>query len=330
MAETHEYFGLLDREQDIETLKELITITSIGVQAVSQMYDDHRRDTKVRERLFFMQENVVYRISAVMTQYELLIDGIKRKAVLDLKIDPFCGPFEMHPTVYKYSCELSSMVDNVFFHLCSAFDYTGHFVSYILTEGKEKTKDWDSLANTARGKWKDAYQTSLLLRQIDANLRKKLDEYRSELIHRNRDNHMVGAYKEAGTELMHLKYTASQDTMKKFRKLMPGYKTVVPAYREEAKYTMDFLCSMIFYQSLHYINALFLGLRADLINDSKFRENIESPKMDSPHPFSEDHKTGAIFPNSEYIWAEYQDQYNSFLLELNSRWAKAKPEVPDI
>lgn len=329
MAEEHEYFGLLNRKQDVETLRKLIAITNIGVQAVAQMYDDHRSDTKVQERLFLMQENVVYRISAVMTQYELLIDGIKSKAVLDLKIDPFSGPFEMHPTVYKYSCELSSMVDNVFFHLCSAFDYMGHFISYILTEGKEKTKDWDSMAKTARGRWKDTYQTSLLVQQIDARFRKKLDEYRSELIHRRSDDHMVGAYREPGTELMHLKYTASQDTMRHFRKLLPGYEEVVPAYREEAKYTMDFLCSMVFHQSLHDINHVFFALRADLINESTFRENTENPKTDGPRRYFKDPKNGAIFPNSEHIWADYQGQYDAFRLELHDRWEKPRPDIPD-
>jgi len=236
----------------------------------------------------------------------------------------------MHPTVYKYSCELSSMVDNIFFHLCSAFDYMGHFVSYILTEGKDKTKDWDSMANTARGKWKDSYQTSPLVRQIDAMLRKKLDEYRSELIHRSRDNHMVGAYSEPGTDLMHLKYTASEVTMKKFKKLLPGYEDVVPTYREGAKYTLDFLCSMVFHQSLHYINAVFFGLRADLINGSTFGENLENPKTDSPHPYSRDHRRNAIFPKSEHIWADYQRQYDAFLVELNKRWDRPKPDKPDL
>lgn len=107
MGKEMKFFGLLDRQKDIETLREMIRIINIVIEAGTQMYDDHRRDTMVQDRLFLMQENVVYRLFAVLTQYEILIDGIKKRAYVDDGQNSYPGPQEMHPIIYRFSCDLS-------------------------------------------------------------------------------------------------------------------------------------------------------------------------------------------------------------------------------
>lgn len=330
MSKEMEFFGLLDRQKDKETLTEMIRITNIGIEAVTKMYDDHRRDTMVQERLFLMQENVVYRLFAVLTQYEILVDGIKKRAYLDDSLNPFPGPKEMHPTIYKYSCELGSMVDSVFFHLCSSFDYLGHYVSYILNEGKGKTTDWHSTANIARAKWKESSNVGRLIDLIDAQLLKKLEEHRSKLIHRSRDSYMVGSFREPDTNLLRLTFASSDDTMKRFRKLLPGLEGVVPGYQKEAKYTLDFLCSMVIYQSFHYVNHIFKCLRADLWNDSTFKENLENPKLSTEHPYEVQLRMLGKTPRSEKIWSDYHKQHEVFIEALNKRWDNLKPGKLDI
>ncbi|GEM_PF-2570216 len=325
MLKEEEVFFIIDPQQDITSLKKLIRVTNIGVEAAMHMYHDHRRDPKAYELLLLRMENVVYRISAVMTHYEMLVEGLKKRSVIDLKADPFEGHYSMHPTVYAYSCELSSMVDSIFFHLYSAFDYIGHFISYIFLDNKTKTLDWDSLAKTAWGKWKDSYQTSVAIQKIDAKLRKKLDDYRSELIHRNRDLHMIGAMRQEDSGFLNLKFLASEDTMKHFRKLFPGHEDIVPAYKKEAKYTLDLLCSVVFYETLHLTNALVTCLRFDLLEHSTFRENVEHPKTGAKHPYDIKMDTQEIFPCSEKIWIDYQNKYETLRVELNERWKNLLP-----
>jgi hypothetical protein len=320
MLKEEEVFFITNPQQDITSLRELIRVTNIGVEAIMHMYNDHRRDPKVYELLLLRTENVVYRISAVMTQYELLMEGLKKRSVIDLKDDPFDGPYTMHPKVYAYSCELSSMADSIFFHLCSAFDYVGHFISYIFLDNKTKTLDWDSLAKTAWGKWKDTYKTSLAIQKVDTKLRKRLDDYRSELIHRSRDIHMIGAMRHEGSDVLNLKFFASDDTMRHFRKLFPGHEDIVPAYKKQARYTLDLLCSAVLYETLHLTNALVTCLRFDLLAHSTFRKNIQYPKTDAPHPYDVKMDTEEIFPCSEKIWSEYQNPHETLLVKLNGRW----------
>jgi len=311
---------MIDPQQDITSLRELVRVTNMGVEAIMHMYNDHRRDPKVYDLLLLRMENVAYRISAVMTQFEMLMEGLKSRSVIDLKNDPFDGPNSMHPKVYAYSCELSSMADSVFFHLCSAFDYLGHFISYIFLDNKTKTLDWDSLAKTAWGKWKDIYQTSLAIQRVDAKLRKRLDDYRSDLIHRNRDRHMIGEIRQEDSGILNLHFFASNDTMRHFRKLFPGHQDIVPSYKKEAKYTLDLLCSAVIYETLHLTNTVITCLRFDLLTDSTFKENVKDPKTDAPHLYDVNMETQEIFPCSEKIWADYQNQHETLLVKLNERW----------
>lgn len=320
MFTEEEVFLMIAPQKDITSLRELIGITNIGLEAILHMYSDHRRDPKVYELLLLRMENVIYRISAVMTQFEILIEGLKTRSVIDLKKDPYDGPHAMHPKIYAYTCELSSMADSIFFHLCSAFDYLGHFISYIFLDNKTKTLDWDSLAKTAWGKWKDTYDTSLAIQKIDAKLRKKLDDYRSELIHRNRDRHIIGTIKQEDSSVLSLKFFASDDTTRHFRKLFPGHEDIVPAYKKEAKFSIDLLCSAVIYETLHLTNVLITCLRFDLLKDATFEENIKYPRTNAPHPYHLNVDTQEIFPCSEKIWVDYQNQHEVLLVKLNERW----------
>jgi hypothetical protein len=308
MSVTHNFINIPDQKGDMKTLAEQIRITNIGIEAITRMYDDHRPDKNVSTKLFSLQESLIYRLFASFHQYELLVAGMKEKSSLDLDLHPFNGPFDTHPTIYRYSVELSSIVDSIFFHLCSVFDYFGHFISYLFEQNKNKTMDWGSLANKARANYKQTLISARAIHEIDSEIRKKLEEYRSQLIHHKCDARFIGIKKNEQANSLSLIFSATPETMKFF-------KNIVQSYDSSSKYTLDCLPSAVFYRTLRSINHVIGFLRADLLNGSMFEENVKKPKGIEPqylvHP-----KSKKIFPKSEVIWADYQQQLGKFYQDL--------------
>lgn len=257
-----------------------------------------RLDKHTSNRMFFLQENLIYRIYAVFHQYEILIDGLNSKTIVDLNADPYRGVLESHPTIHRYSNELSSVVDSIFFHLCSVFDYLGHFVSYMFEKNKDKTMDWGSLAKKARAGYTEMPKSAEGIREVDNRIRIKLEWYRSQLIHRGRDLHHIGVTVDQKTNRLSLIFAAAAETMKHFN-------NIVPAYDKESNYTLDFLASLVIYQTLHSINYLLDFLKIDLLSDSTFQENVKNPKS-TEFPYLLHPVTNKPYPKSEMIWSDYQ------------------------
>lgn len=311
MSATYTFFHIPDTKQDVESITEYIKITNIGIEAITQIYDDHRLDKNTSTKMFNLQENLIYRVFAVLHQYELLIDGLNSKAIVDLNSDPYDGHFEWHPTIYRYNNELSSIVDSIFFHLCSVFDYLGHFIAYIFEKNKDRTLDWDSLTKKARAGSMDMLKSIACIRKIDIDIRIKLEEHRSQLIHRKRDLRGVGITKNLKSNQLSLIYAASAETMKNFKNIIPGYD-------KESKYTLDFLPSVVIYQTLRSINFLLDFLRDDLLSNSTFEENVKNPKSNGL-PYMLHPVTNKPYPKSEVIWSDYKRKLNKFYLDYEHR-----------
>jgi hypothetical protein len=311
MNAIHNFINIPDQKADMENIDRLIQITNIGIEAITRIYDDHRLDKNVSTKLFFLQENLIYRIFAAFHQYELLIAGLTDKSVIDLNVYPFSGPLEAHPTIYRYNNELSSIVDSLFFHLCSVFDYLGHFISYMFEQNKDRTLDWDSLAKKARDYYKDKLRSSAGIREVDNDIRIKLEKYRSQLIHRKRDSRYIGITKKEQSNTLDLIFSAMPETMKHFKNIIQGY-------HSESKYTLDCLPSAVFYRTLRSINYLMDFLRADMINGSTFEENVKNPKGNEPHYFVHP-VSKKILPRSEVIWTDYRQQLGKFYQDFNHR-----------
>nr|WP_121271759.1 hypothetical protein [Pedobacter schmidteae] len=304
MSSTHNFFYVLDRKQDLEIIAELITITNIGIEAITHIYDDHSLDKNVSTKMFPLQENLKYRIFAAFHQYELLIDGINSKSVIDLNSVPYDGNLYTHPTIYKYNNELSSIVDSIFFHLCSVFDYLGHFISYMFEKNKDKTLDWGALANKARAAYKEKLKSADCIRKIDNNIRIKLEEHRSQLIHKKPDLRGLGITKHQESNQLSLKFATSQETIKHF-------KNIIPVYDKESKYTLEFLPSVVIHRTLRSINVLLDFLRFDLLSDSAFEENVKYSKNNG-FPYLEQRDTNKLYPKSEVIWLDYICRLDKF------------------
>lgn len=312
MSITLNFINIPDQKGDIENISKFINVTNVGIEAITNIYDDHTFDHNISTRLFFLQENLIYRIFAAFHQYELLVEGLKSKSIIDLKTEPFEGEDPMHPKAYQYSAELSSIVDSIFFHLCSAFDYFGHFISYMFERNKDRTLDWSSLAKTARAGYRVRnLKTAEAINEIDVQTRIPLDKYRSELIHRKRDLRRVGMTRNEETNRLSLVFAASPETMKHF-------KNFLPEYTQESNYTLDFLPSAVFYRSLESINYLFEYLRLDLIADSKFTENVKNKKR-SDFKYNFDVVSNNYYPQSEDIWRAYKKNHDIFYQHLKQR-----------
>lgn len=311
MSATYHFVNIPDQKGDIESISQLIKITNVGIEAITNVYDDHTLDKNISTRLFFLQENLIYRIFAAFHHYELLIDGLNSKSIIDLNSDPYDGDMQSHPKTYQYSYELSSIVDSIFFHLCSAFDYLGHFISYMFEKNKDRTLDWGALAKKARANYKEKLKSAVGIQEVDVKIRIPLDKYRSKLIHRKRDLRYIGITKKPKSNELSLIFSASPETMKHF-------KSIVPEYSSEIKYTLDCLPSAVFYQTLKSINYLLDYLRADLLLGSTFEENVKNPKHNElPYFLHPDNNT--VYPKSEIIWTDYKRHLSKFYLALAQR-----------
>ncbi len=315
MGITLSFIHIPDKKQDIETISEFIRVTTIGIEAITQTYEDHRLFKNTSTRLFFLQENLIYRIYAVLHQYEFLVDGLDTKSAIDLNAEPFDGNWEMHPTIYRYSNQLSSIVDSIFFNLNSAFDYLGHYISYMFEKNKDRTLDWGKLAKTARASYKNNLKIADAIQDVDVKIRIKLDNYRSELIHRNRDLRHTGITKIDKSNQLLLTFAASADAMKHF-------KNIIPEYDNESNYTLELLPSLVIYHCLRSINYLIDYLKIDLISGSTFEENVKNPK-NNELPYVLHPVTKKPHPKSEFIWSEYKQQLNDFYLDFEQRKTEA-------
>jgi hypothetical protein len=317
MSTIEAFVNIPDQKRDMETIAELIHITTIGIEAVTHIYDDHSLDANTFTKMFALQENLVYRIFTSFHQYELLIAGLNSKLVVDLEADPYNGNLKSHPTIYRFSNELSSIVDSIFFHLCSVFDYLAHFISYMFEKNKDNTVDWGSLANKARAAYKKTLKSAEGIDEVDKKIRIRLEWHRSQLIHRKRDLRGVGITKNHDSNQLLLIFAATPETMKRFKNIIPGYDS-------ESKYTLDCLPSAVFYQTLQSINYLLDFLRVDLLTQSTFEENVKNPKRNDLsyvlHPI-----TKKPHPKSEVIWGDYKRKLNQFYYDYEQRQSATKP-----
>ncbi|TCC92410.1 hypothetical protein EZ428_11870 [Pedobacter frigiditerrae] len=311
MSSTYNFINIPDQKGDLKTIAELIRITNIGIEAIMNVYDDHRLDRNTSTKMFPLQENLIYRIFAVFHQYELLVEGLNNKTIVDLNKEPYDGILESHPTIYRYSYELSSIVDSIFFHLCSVFDYLGHFISYMFEANKDKTLDWKSLANKARAAYKDTLKSADGIREIDNKIRINLEWHRSQLIHRRRDSRRIGITKNQKSNQLSLIFAASAETMKHFKNIVAGYD-------KESNYTLDCLPSVVIYQTLRSINFLLDLLRIDLLSGSTFEENVKNPKGNGL-PYLLHPLTKKLQPKSEVIWTDYKRQLKKFYHNYGQR-----------
>lgn len=193
----------------------------------------------------------------------------------------------------RYSNELSSIVDSIFFHLCSVFDYLGHLISYMFEQNKDKTLDWGSLAKKARAGYKDNLRSAQGIDEIDKIIRIKLEWHRSQLIHKKRDNRSVGITIDEKANRLVLTFAASPDTMKQFKNIVQGYNS-------ELEYTLDCLPSAVFYQTLRSINYLLDFLKIDLLSQSTLNHTLKVQSV-------------MIF-NAYGIWSDYKNKLNQFYL----------------
>lgn len=312
MGKTLNFINIPDQKEDVNNISKFIKVTNVGLEAITNVYDDHTYDQNISTRVFFLQENLIYRIHAAFHQYELLIEGMNSKSIIDLKSDPHVGEDPMHPKAYQYSADLSSIVDSIFFHLSSAFDYFGHFISYMFEKNKDKTLDWSSLAKTARAGYRvRELKIAQAIQEVDVQTRIPLDKYRGELIHRKRDLRRLGMNRNEEANQLTLIFAASPETMKHF-------KNFLPKYEPESNYTLDFLPSAVFYRSLESINYLLDYIRLDLIEDTKFIENVKNKKR-SDFKYNFDVVSNQYYPQSEQIWSAYKKHHEKYHQFLNKR-----------
>ena len=184
----------LKRNEDYQLIHKEIERTELGLRAVCIMYDEHSNDVNSNKNIFNQKNNIYYKLASIKFQYKIFLEQVYRseKYVKELDKQRKLRGFVMgNPYFEKVELELSTVFDNIVFNSVSIFDYISHITCYVVKRNKQKTDYWSGLKKSARGKNNEisASQISEVIKYVDDNLVNKLDDYRSRLIHRKRDEH---------------------------------------------------------------------------------------------------------------------------------------------
>ena len=165
---------------------------------------------------------------------------------------------------------------------------------------KQDTLYWTKLAKKVRGDFKDKFNFSSNLDEIDRRFVGRLYNYRSRLLHNKRDKHRFDTLISLNDFSFQLKLACSAECLKQFSIVNnenTGNKIV----------TLSYLSSWLIKRTFFEIEALLDSIKPDLEKNSNFYENT----------FSSNAKTGLTSvtinpetklaePSSNGFWRQYK------------------------
>lgn len=166
-----------------------INALDAGIHALVLDYGFHIRSTFKERNIFEARNNILYRLGSSRYHFHLLFKEIQQIKEKHKKLDYKEEPSGFH--LILDARQLSFIIDSIFFHLSSVFDYTAIITSLILSKSTDKP-NWMKVESFARAK------TGIFLSPKTENIRTKvleahndfvrgLYDYRSDLIHRTSD-----------------------------------------------------------------------------------------------------------------------------------------------
>ena len=298
-----------DREIDFKGIHRNILRTELGTRAVSVMYNEHSTDKNSNENVFRLKDNIIYRLFSTENQYKVLLNELYRAEHYLNEIQKqypthLKSFFYKNPHFEQIEIDLSSIFDSLIFHLTSLFDYYSHFICYIIQKNKNKTLYWTKLAKSARDSRNEIHKLTIgkVVDKVDNQFVGKLYDYRSRLIHFNRDKHQFSASSDLVNVDFRIKIIASKTITKSF-------KTIHKDSGAE-NLTLAYVASNLIKRALEKIEEIFDALEIEIQSNSNFYQNLQNPKSDFVIVFANP-KTNIAEPVSNQLWKDYKNKINN-------------------
>ncbi len=300
---------ILDRKNDFNSINIKVELIEEGLRTICGMYDEHSDDKQSFKNIFRLKDNIYYRLSSASHQYKLLLEEHYRAENYLLKLskeDPnkIYGFILGNPYFQKIEVETSSIFDSIIFHLSSIFDYLSHTICYICKRNKSETVYWTKLVRSAQGKNNEICELKIseVLDGIHRKFVSGLYDYRSRLLHYERDSHKFTAIKVQNN--FEVRILSSKFATKHF-------KTIKVEYESYDNFTICFLSSWLIKTTLQNIDAILIALMYEIKSHSSYYLNLRNPKAGSLMLMSYDQKTRSAVALSEKMWADYRKKCDS-------------------
>lgn len=297
-----------DRFGDYGHIRDLAWNTEAGLRAIWLMYDDHTLDRKSKESVMPLKYNTEYRIFSCIHQYFLMIRTMNHAELELQKLhqdDPklFNSFPRGNPYYDRAELEVSSTFDGVIFQLSSLFDYLSHMICAISKKNKSQSLYWTKIAKASRDEKSDLIGEMVrrIIDKCDREFVGKLYDYRSRLLHHRRDKHQFSTniiFNDKESFKFDLKIFPSRYLMKKFKNYAHRFKNGKP--------TLIYMTSFLIRESFQVIYTILTEIKVELQKNSKFYDNLQSPKAKNGLMFIiADPKARIAKPISDGIWNEY-------------------------
>ena len=300
-----------DRKSDYQDINKNSWRTEHGIRSICVMYDDHSSDNNSKKNIFILKNNVHYRIFSLVHQYLIFLRELNNAEQhlqeLHQKDPRLFNAFPMgNPHFEKVELEISSVFDSIIFQLSSVFDYISHLICYICKTDKSKTLYWTKLASSSFGQNNEFSNLEIrkTITEIDSNFVGRLYDYRSRLLHNQKDQHIFNTSVTLNNFNFELKILASNIALKHFKAIRDEY--------PDERITLTFLSSWLIRKSFIDIEKILDALRVEILKNSHFQQNVQKPKTDNGFMFfTIDQNTNTQIPVSDELWKQYKqmDKY---------------------
>jgi hypothetical protein len=301
-----ELLDITDRNADYDDIYNKTFRTEKGLRAISLMYDDHSDDKNSYNNILKLKDNIHYRLFSATHQYLIFLrELITAESQLD---EIYKEKIQFHffpagnPYFEKSEQELSSIFDSIVFQISSIFDYLSHVICYIVNKNKEDTVYWTKLARMSRAQNSEICKTGIgkVIDDVDRRFVGRLYDYRSRLLHHQRDKHTFVEKDIITNSIIKIKIIPSEVAQKHFKLIEEDVKG--------QKFTLTYLSSWVLKRTLIEIELILDAIATELKKNSHFRKNLNSPKRDVGYMFVSLNPNGNFAePVSEGLWKHYKE-----------------------
>lgn len=142
------------------------------------------------KKIYEFRDNILYRLRATRLHINILVSLLNS---LDQELTEIYSKkdeqISMQIHFENRKSDISSLFDNVIFHIVSAFDYVSNLVGFLCIKNQKKIK-WTQFAKSVRDQKNELSQTNFseLIDNLDRTFIGRLYDHRSYLIHIGNDN----------------------------------------------------------------------------------------------------------------------------------------------
>lgn len=303
-----EIIDIADRNQTFKQTDDRLECLREGFYGLAMDYGFHIENTwGGQHKIFELRDNVIYRFFSSLFHCQLLLRQhyfIEQRLSDILKKEPskILNPvYPKNPNFEYAEKEISAIFDSVVFHLSSIYDYISILINFICVKDKDQTPKWTQICKSARDTKNQLYQRDIskVIDKIDRDFAIRLYDYRSEIIHRNRD---INEY-SFGLKLNAGEFTVRFICSSKLRRTFKNFG------EKDLDYTVSYFSMWLINKTADTIAELLVALKKDIENNSLFPENTFK---DGSKPFIvyADPETNQMKSPSVMNWEKFKKHFN--------------------